>query len=361
MLTRIHFLTVLILTTATIVAPCCATILNVPADHADITTALGVAVAGDEVVVAAGTYLEHDLILPSGVVLRGATGDPADVIINGQRAGRCVYGENLDTGTRLESLTLYNGLPAWGSTPHNSWGAGLMVDGGSLTVENCVFSENETAIGGGAFVFGTGSPSFIDCVFDNNSATESSGLFVGSVGDLVVKRCEFRNGNRCMYGGGLSISNSGQALIEDCTIEDNEVLETGGGVEVFGYTTYATLRRCVIRRNHSDMGDGGLSVTNNGHVIMENCEITGNSADLWGGGVGLGYGTELTAIECTILNNTAPNGPDGDTADSSTATLTCCNIDLAAWNALGTLTIVDDDCDVGNVISTWGDVKALYR
>lgn len=121
---RTLLLAALVLTSADLGAPALAAILEVPADYVDIASALAAAVAGDEVVVAAGTYQEHDLILPSGVALRGATGNPADVVIDGERAGRCVYGAALDATTRLAALTLANGLPTLGATPHNSWGAG---------------------------------------------------------------------------------------------------------------------------------------------------------------------------------------------------------------------------------------------
>ena len=198
--------------------PLFAAVLNVPQDHPSIGSALILAVPGDEVVVAAGTYQEHDLILPSGVVLRGATGVATDVIIDGEQAGRCIYGTNLSAATRLEAMTLTNGVPATGSTPFNSWGGALMVDGGSLTVSNCVFTANATAIGGGAFIKGTGSPVFIDCVFDGNEAAESAGLAMFVTGDPVVQNCVFRNGSGASFGGGLTWGGVGHMLMENCTI-----------------------------------------------------------------------------------------------------------------------------------------------
>ena len=351
----------LVIAAATVVTPCSATIRNVPADHPDIASALATAVPGDEVVIAPGTYLEHDLILPSGVVLRGATGDPADVVIDSGQAGRCIYGAGLDAASRIEALTLANGLPAWGSTPHNSWGGGLMVDGGALTVANCVFTGNETAIGGGAFVIGTDTPTFSDCIFDGNEATESAGLLLTGICTPLVQNCVFRNGDRTLVGGGMTWTGSGHALIEDCTVEDNVVLETGGGVEVFGNGAVATLRRCLIRRNAARLGAGGLSVGNGGHVILENCEIVENGAEDYSGGIHLGTATILEATETTILGNTAPTGPDGGIGPSAAATLICCTIDAGSWNVLGSLTLDDDGCSVAVETSAWGTLKATFR
>jgi len=340
-------------------SPLFATVLNVPLDYPSIASALIVAVPGDEVLIAAGTYQEHDLVIPSGVVIRGASGTAADVIIDGKGAGRCFYGTNLSAATRLEALTLTNGVSRSGQ-PFVSWGAGLMVDGGSLTVSNCVFTGNVTGIGGGAFIKGTGSPVFSDCIFDGNRAAESAGLALSVSGDPVVQNCVFRNGE-ASFGGGLTWDGLGHLLMEDCTVEDNAVFDGGGGVEVFGFGVTATLRNCLIRRNSSGRGAGGLSVFGFGQVVLEQCEIIENSADDFSGGISLGDGTVLEAFDSTILNNTAPIGADCLVGTTATATLTCSNIDLAAWDIRGSFSHNMDGCGVPIESTTWGGVKAMYR
>lgn len=338
-----------------------AAVLNVPADHADIASALGTAGSGDEVVVAAGTYLEHDLVLPSGVILRGATGDPADVIVDGQRLGRCVYGADLDAATRIEALTLSNGLPAWGTTPHNSWGGALMVDGGALTVSNCVFSANETAVGGGAYVIGTGAPTFLDCVFDGNSGTEASGLQITGTCDPVLRRCVFRGASGCMYGGGFTWGGTGRATVEDGLFEDNVVIESGGAVEVFGAGAVLDLSGCTIQNNTGGMWGGGLYVGNNARAELTDCTITGNSASDSGGGVYMSWTTSLAANGVIIGGNTAPAGADGLVGTGVTATLTCCTVDAGAWLNNGELILDDENCGTPREPTSWGDVKAIYR
>jgi hypothetical protein len=349
------------ITSAALSHPCGAATIHVPADLPEIGSALAAAAAGDSVVIAAGTYLEHDLVLPSGVTLLGATGDPADVVIDAQRAGRCIYGAGLEAGTRIEGLTLSNGLPAWGSTPHNSWGAGLMVDGGELTVARCVFLANETAVGGGAFVTGFGSPTFVDCVFDGNSATEVAGLLLGGICDPVVRNCTFRNGDLIMVGGGVTWLGLGEALFENCLVENNTVLETGGGVEIQNAGAFAVLRGCVITGNSARYGGGGLYVGYDGRAVLESCTISGNSAGEYGGGVVVAFGAHLEATETFIRDNSAPSGPDGDVYADAAAVLTCCDIDLAAWHVAGSLIIDDEDCGVPTRPTTWSGVKALFH
>ena len=130
---------------------------------------------------------------------------------------------------------------------------------------------------------------------------------------------------------------------------------------MFGASTTATLRNCLIRRNSSGGGDGGMSVGNNGQATLEQCEIIENSASSGVGGIGLGAGAILIATDSTILNNTSPLGPDCIVGPTATATLTCCNIDLASWDIRGIFSQNNDGCGVSVEATTWGGVKALYR
>ncbi|MGD9547143.1 MAG: nitrous oxide reductase family maturation protein NosD [Candidatus Krumholzibacteriia bacterium] len=335
--------------------------LHVPGNHPSIAAALAMAGPGDAVVVASGTYHEHDLILPSGVVLRGESGDPGDVVIDGERLGRCIYGEGLDASTRIEAVTLSNGLPAWGSTPYNSWGAGLMVDGGSLTVSHCIFRENETAIGGGAFVKGTGSPVFEDCLFEDNQASEVAGLQLSGTCDPVVRNCIFRGGWRTMVGGGVTWSGSGTATLEGLTVENNVVWETGGGIELLGYYAYAVIRDCVIRNNTADIGGAGLYVYRSRNVVLENVTITGNRGGEYAGGVEFASYAIVSALACTILDNEAPSAPDGRLGSLAAMTLNCCDVDPDRWILDGTALFTNDGCEVGDEPVSWGDLKATFR
>lgn len=104
-----------------------------------------------------------------------------------------------------------------------------------------------------------------------------------------------------------------------------------------------------------------MSVSNNGQVVLEQCEVIENSADDYGGGIGLGYGTVLEAFDSTILNNTSPTGADCLVRTTATASLTCSNIDLGAWEIRGSFSQNNDGCGVAVETSTWGGVKAMYR
>ena len=65
-----------------------AATLHVPGGHPTIAAAIQAAAPGDTVLVASGTYLEHDIHLASGVAVLGETGDPRDVTIDAEGKGR---------------------------------------------------------------------------------------------------------------------------------------------------------------------------------------------------------------------------------------------------------------------------------
>ncbi len=340
-----------------------AAVLNVPSVYATIDAGLDAAVPGDVVLVAPGTYRERDLVIRSGITLRGATGNPADVIVDSQRAGRCVYGEGVDATARIEALTLRNGLPTYGTTPDRSWGGGLYVKNGGPTVENCIFADNEAAIGGGAYVGGSGTPTFLGCVFERNGASEVAGLIVGGPCNPVIRDCVFRQCDyRTSVGGGLTWIGGGTALIENCTFEGNSVLESGGAVEVFNASAVAILRNCVIRNNAAQLWAAGLYVGSGGRAALENCTISGNAAQDHGGGIDVDWEGTLDATASTIMGNSAPVAPDGCAySENTTVILRCCTVDLARWEIHGSLTVDSEGCAVETEDRSWGEVKLLYR
>ena len=123
------------------------TVIRVPADQATIQDAINAAFNGDEVVISAGTYNETISFGGKAITVRGDTGDPTDVIIDGGASGTSVVtcAASEGAGSRLIGLTVTNG--AVGLT-----GGGLFINMASPTVSNCRFTGNTAASGGGAIV-----------------------------------------------------------------------------------------------------------------------------------------------------------------------------------------------------------------
>ncbi len=73
------------------------------------------AVWGDTVLVAAGTYAEYDIIMKSGVQLKGEIGGSEQVTIDAQGLGRGIYCDGVDQMTSIEGLVITGGLASDGA------------------------------------------------------------------------------------------------------------------------------------------------------------------------------------------------------------------------------------------------------
>jgi parallel beta-helix repeat protein len=130
---------------------------------------------------------------------------------------------------------------------------------------------------------------------------------------VLVTHCTIRNCKSAASGAGLWVS-AWNAVIEDCTIVDNEAGYTGGGVQ-FQQSHGCVIRDCVISGNTSNNGGGGICIMFS-YPDVKRCTIenntTGNYFDSGNGG-GIYFmhsgsptqGDHFDIIDCTIRNNYA--------------------------------------------------------
>jgi hypothetical protein len=177
-----------------------ATSWHVPLDVATVGEALAAALPGDAVVIAPGTYREHDLVLPAGVSLAGDTADPATVVIDAQGAGRVLAVDDAAAVVSISRLTVTGGDAARGGglyagglvvTLHDvrivgnraSYGGGVYAEGTATYLEDCAIADNVArAVGGGVFAHGEGHLALTDCAVVRNEAEGYAGGWYASAG-----------------------------------------------------------------------------------------------------------------------------------------------------------------------------------
>jgi hypothetical protein len=193
-----------------------------------IGQALGVAQAGDTVLVARGTYEEH-LQLVSGVDVLGE--DAATTILDGGGVAQDVVSAISVADVTFAGFTV-TGARSGGALPG---GAGVFVNFPSSTVvvEDVIARDND--IGFAVFNGFQGSgPSFLDCdVHDNFVAGvyEPSGVLSG---------CRIYHN-----GDGVTVSGSSTMPL----IENNTIWENNGGGMLFWNDRVATVRNNIFARN----------------------------------------------------------------------------------------------------------------
>lgn len=184
--------------------------------------------SGSEIVIPRGEYaLTKQLqLLVDNVILRGETGNAADVVLRGDGTFRCLLTQK--KGSMFRDLTVRNGSAANG-------GGGINIEGG--VVSNCVVegcsSGSGTAGGGGMRLIGS---SAYDCIVRNNSCVIKGGGGIDANGACEICRCTLENNvsqseaNFTVGGGGIQMSSAG--VIRDCTFLSNTA--TYGGA-IHGY------------------------------------------------------------------------------------------------------------------------------
>lgn len=308
-----------------------AAVINVPGDF-PLGVAIAVAVSGDEIVIAPSATPYQVFpglqITNKALTIRGATGNPADVIIDavGLDIVIRISGAGAD-GTVLEALTIQNGR---GPTAANGSGAGVWINDADVTLRNCVIRNNvlPAADGNGAGVYATVSNIVIEgCVIEGNTVESVSGDGMGAyfnAGSQIITDTVFRN-NRLPAGLALELSSTGGGLYADggslrvtrCLFENNRA-GFGGGVAVIGNMTSVTIDETVFADNEARNGGGfgansaaGPLVPRLRNSLFVGNSVTGNDSAIYTDKGGLF--TNLTLVDNTsdgsyVVGGSSPTG-----------------------------------------------------
>jgi hypothetical protein len=317
---------VLAVVCATLAGPASAAIIKVPADRPTIQAAIDSASAGDVVWVLQGTYKENLTLKPRvrleggwgpGYAARNWTAWPS--VIDGDQKASVVVGAD---GATLDGFTVRNGLA--------TWGGGLRLEKGCMTIRNNDIQDNTaTSGGGGIFISGhPKAPPFTDIqsnVIRRNEVTTDKG---GTGGGIHITRSAAGiriDGNT--IGGGVGDGNSapwgGGGIYVELTpvfqIERNKITQNtvdkghGGGVFIVDGTPNATLGGNEVKYNAVQGGNLGGGVYSIGGTFVHRNVIAMNTIAnplSWGGGilVEAGTGTPPRLENNFVYGNRAAKG-----------------------------------------------------
>ncbi len=293
--------------------------INVPdPNHLTIQAGIDAAVNGDIVLIASGTYNEAINFNGKSITVRSATGNPADVTINGTgnfHVVQCISGE--DPNTVLQGVTITGGNANGGVT--NSFGVGMYNEGSSPTVTNCVFSGNIATVSGGGMFNARSSPTVTNCNFSGNQAILGGGMYnIDSF--LIVTNCVF-SGNTANQDGGGIFNNNSSSVITNCVFDGNIANVNAGGIYFQNLA-----------------GLDGITMTINNSTFVNN--VSGGS----GGGLLATGGTTHTVNSSIFWQNSDSGGMDPSAqihVNSGTVEVNYSNV-MGGWLGLGTSNINAD-------------------
>ncbi len=251
------------------------------------------------VLVAPGEYSVTNIVLNKGIILKSASGHPADTILRGRSPA---------ISSRVVSITA----------------AGAWLEGFTITNGN-----SGTANGGGVSMTAAGV--ITNCVLVGNRCTSGRGGGLEITAGVVVDCTIISNEVAGTLGGGGLYLFGANAVARRCYVVSNRAVNVhGGGVRIDS----GTMEHSVIGWNQAGLAGGGILKTGTVTGVFRNCLILGNEAGLTGGGVQVGQGT-LVLENCTLVGNRATDGGGVFGAVAATAGTNCIVVFNQATNPAG--------------------------
>lgn len=217
---------------------------------------------------------------------------------SGTLSGGGIYNEN----GRVEIVN-----SSIGNIIHDSFlSGGLSAAGGGIYNDKGVLEIVNSSVGGNS-VYTVQSPPH---VFGGVSGV---GIFNNIEGTLILRHStvSYNGSSPFPFGGsGGGIYNRGWADITDCTINDNSVSSSCGGIYNDDFGTL-TLTNCTVGQNRVQGNTGGVG--NVGTMAIANSSVSGNSAAYksLGSNGGISNRGTLTITNSTLSGNHADGNGTG--------------------------------------------------
>lgn len=291
-------------------------VINVPADYTTIQAGINIAVEGDTVLVAAGTYTgdgNKDLNFNGKAITVLSANGAETTIIDCEGLGRGIkFDSNEDSTSIFKGFTIRYGFEEKGSGIY-------CIE--SPTIEDCIVVLNFAIEEGGGIWHGSVSPGphISNCIISGNIRGG-----INCSGRPIIENCTITSNILASLGGGISCVYS-EPLITGCLISGNDA-GSGGGI-YFKYGREETIvEKCMIANNSASDG-GGITIGENSQPNFINCMIVNNYADNFGGGVYLlDYDSiDATMTNCTLSGNIADRQNGGGIYDDGWRALTVKN------------------------------------
>ncbi len=266
-------------------------------DFTEIQPGIDVALPGDTVLAFPGIYNEELKIIGKPIILGSlflTTNDTSyiqNTILQGD-AFRPLKIEYIpDTALTVTGFTIQNGLA--------TNGGGLYVRNSSPRINNCVIKNNVATNDGGGMYNLNSAPVINNCMFYQNNATGGGGISNNN-SNAIILNCKISN-NTANYGGGIEHV-SPYGIIKNCLIENNTASSgTGGGIEI-RYSGQAIIINNKIVNNNAHYG-AGMYIQASNPILINNI-LYENYAVHSGGGLRIRFSSPLM-VNNTIAGNTA--------------------------------------------------------
>ncbi len=192
----------------------------------------------------------------------------------------------------------------------NSHGSGLHVWKSEVQITNMVFRNNTSHCDGGAVYIGNhnygggsnGTLSIANSVFINNKSLTSSGGAISAVFcNLSINNCEFEN-NNCSGNGGAIRLYFCEMELNNSSFTGNSAGNYGGAIHIDSDKNFL-IKNCNFINNQTYNYGGAISFSSYADTgLLEDCSFTGNSSNYHGGALSF-YHSSVNMNRLSIISN----------------------------------------------------------
>lgn len=224
----------------------------------------------------------------------------------------------IDTCSFVENFT----------TADNSKGAAVCTYNCSVTLESCMFKDNQS--GHDAVVTNEYSDvEILKCVFEGNSAVFSgAAVYNKTCRTAAIDECIFtENFTTDPYGRGAGVYNSSTPMrVDRCLFSNNQ---SGLGAAVANDESNTEILNCIFTDNKA--GETGSAICNfMNESLIANCTFSRNLSERADAAtIYSGIESETTLVNCILWGNSTPAGWEiylSDDHGSSIASISHCDI-----------------------------------
>ena len=240
--------------------------------------------AGTETAVSQRDYFTNETILSGDIngddVVSGA-GASLSFSNNEENSYHLFYHDKsgVNSSAVLDGFTISGGNANGGG--NEDYGAGIYNDQCNPTLNNIIFKDNQSATGVLYFYDLSTGTQLSNLIFENNDGGYYGALYIeGSAGISVLKNALLIN-NKAEYGGGLYNSDAPTTII-NATFSGNYAVSDGGGI--YNSSGVLTLNNCIIWGN-TTAGEGNeiyYSQWGSSSTTLNNSCYQNSSNDIYG-------------------------------------------------------------------------------
>jgi hypothetical protein len=269
-----------------------------------VQAGLNTASSGDEVWVAAGTYIER-LTLKLGAALYGGFAGTETALdqrdwklhettLNGNRGKVVTSPAGATSSTRIDGFTIYNG------EAYASNGGGIYCYNTSPTITNNTIKGNAAGDYGGGIYCCQSSATITNNVFEDNGGSDYGGAIYCIQASPTIAGNIMRSNRAGYHGAGIACLNGSAPLVMGNLIAGNIASGLGGGI--YCNQSSPILVANVITGNQASTDGGGVYCNSSAPKLINNT-ITRNEAGEDGGGVHCNNSTPVIANTIFAFNS----------------------------------------------------------